>query len=112
MLVNGKAIKVGDVLEFPNCRELVKISDELSAAGLRSEMLMEKDGKKGLWLKVTSKTQVSEWLFEDCERYRRLEKELKEIEDCLSERGKAIIKDRLEYVGQRIVRGLLKELEL
>lgn len=46
-------MKVGDTIECHDAAEMIDFMYELARAGIETDFMYEKDGKKGFWLIVT-----------------------------------------------------------
>lgn len=50
-------MKVGDTMECANAADMIETMYELNRAGIETDFLYERDGKKGLYLQVVKVTE-------------------------------------------------------
>lgn len=53
-------MNIGDTIQCNNAEDVINTMLELSKSGIETDVLYEKDGAKGLWLKVISVEQRNE----------------------------------------------------
>lgn len=44
---------IGDTIKCKDSEEMVKVMHELTANGIETEFMFEKNGERGLWLEIT-----------------------------------------------------------